>query len=195
MIFSEQQLRQFEQTGCLVVDDFLSFEEVNQCIDFLHTLQKEAQLKRAGIGKGDHFQINDEQRGDYIFWLNPQGSHSAERLYFGRMEEVRMALNRAFFLGIQTLEAHLALYPKGAFYKKHSDQHQVGSRRVVSSVLYLNTNWNSQKGGHLVIDLEDGNNQTIEPQGGRLILFLSHLLHEVQTTFEDRMSITGWLLR
>jgi SM-20-related protein len=195
MIFSDQQLQQFEETGCLVVDDFLTEDEVSLSVDLLSSLRKEAQMKRAGIGKGSQFQINDEQRGDYIFWLHPQGDRSVERLYFDRMEEVRMALNRSFFFGIQSLEAHLALYPKGGFYKKHSDQHHTGSRRVVSSVLYLNTNWESAYGGHLIIDLEDGSTRTIEPKGGRMVLFLSHLLHEVQTTLEDRMSITGWLLR
>lgn len=195
MIFSEDQLLLFERTGCLVIDDFLSVDEVKQCVDYLKQLEDEAQLKRANIGRGSQMQVSDEQRGDYIFWLNNHGQQTVEKLYFDKMEEVRLGLNRSFFLGIQEIEAHLAKYPSGGFYKKHSDQHQSGSRRVVSSVLYLNTNWKPEYGGQLVIDLEEGNTQIIEPQGGRLALFLSHLLHEVKITHQDRMSITGWLLR
>jgi len=187
-------LEKFERDGWAVLPDFLGVDEVIAVQAHLHQLHNERQLKRAGIGKGSALQVVNEQRGDYIFWLDPQEIPDAIQPYFQRMEILRSELNRYFYLGLMEWEAHLALYPQGAFYKKHSDRHQQGSRRVVSAVLYLNTIWESTDGGELVLDLENGTSERITPSAGKLVIFLSHLMHEVQVTQRDRMSITGWFL-
>jgi SM-20-related protein len=64
----------------------------------------------------------------------------------------------------------------------------------VSAVLYLNTTWETTDGGELVLDLENGTSEKIIPEAGKMVIFLSHLMHEVQVTQRDRMSITGWFL-
>jgi SM-20-related protein len=187
-------LDSFERDGWAVLPAFLDAHQIADIQAHLHQLQREQQLKRAGIGKGNALQVVNEQRGDYIVWLDAQEVPSALQPYFQGMESLRSQLNRYFYLGLDELEAHLALYPKGAFYKKHSDRHQQGSKRVVSAVLYLNTTWETTDGGELVLDLENGTSEKIIPEAGKMVIFLSHLMHEVQVTQRDRMSITGWFL-
>ncbi len=187
-------LDSFERDGWAIIPCFFDRKEIEEVLAYLRLLQADQQLKRAGIGKGSDLKVVNEQRGDSIFWLDPMSFHDSLKPYFERMEAVRLALNRYFYLGLIELEAHLALYPKGAFYKKHSDRHQQGSRRRVSAVLYLNTTWDFHDGGELTLELENGTSQTIVPEAGKMVIFLSHLMHEVQVTQRDRMSITGWLL-
>ena len=187
-------LDSFERDGWAIIPCFFDHQEIEGVKAYLLHLQTDQQLKRAGIGKGSEVKVINEQRGDSIFWLDTMRFHDSLKPYFERMDSIRSELNRYFYLGLIELEAHLALYPKGAFYKKHSDRHQLGSRRRVSAVLYLNTTWESHDGGELTLELENGTSQTIAPEAGKMVIFLSHLKHEVQVTQRDRMSITGWLL-
>lgn len=195
IVLSPLELECFEQKGFAIISNFFSRQEVIDVQSHLIALQEALQLKRAGIGKGSDLKVVNEQRGDYIFWLDTAENHQALKPYFRKMERIRLELNRSFYFGLSDIEAHLALYPKGAFYKKHSDRHQHGSKRVVSAVLYLNTTWESCDGGELVLDLENGTSEKVIPEAGKLIIFLSHLMHEVNVTQRDRMSITGWFLQ
>ena len=62
-------------------------------------------------------------------------------------------------------------------------------------ISYLNADWKKKDGGELIV-YEDKNNHTINPTQGKTVFFKSdELLHEVLTTNEKRMSITGWLKR
>ena len=54
------------------------------------------------------------------------------------MDSLREALNRGLFLGLEDFECHFALYPPGAFYRKHVDRFRDDDRRMVSAVIYLN---------------------------------------------------------
>jgi len=86
---------------------------------------------------------------------------------------VIQALNRNFYLGIRDYECHYTEYPEGTFYKKHVDRHKSGSARVVSFVLYLNSDWKATDGGQLRIYGEDECYEDILPEAGKLALFLS----------------------
>jgi len=80
----------------------------------------------------------------------------------------------------------------GAFYKKHKDAFKSDDARRISVILYLNKNWEKENGGELKLYLENSE-ETIEPISGRLVVFESHLEHEVLESKTDRYSITGWL--
>jgi SM-20-related protein len=67
--------------------------------------------------------------------------------------------------------------------------------RVVSTVLYLNYNWQPPHGGELCLYPPNENVQKIEPLAGRLVLFESVLPHEVLVCHAPRYSITGWFKR
>jgi SM-20-related protein len=93
----------------------------------------------------------------------------------------------------------LALYPPGAFYAKHIDQHRGQSGRVLSWVLYLNPEWREEWGGQLRLyepERPELPMAEIFPRAGRLVVFASdEVPHEVRPTDETRASLTGWFRR
>lgn len=110
------------------------------------------------------------------------------------MEEIRLAVNRYLYLGLFEYEAHFAKYEQGDFYQKHLDSFRGQENRKLTTVFYLNDTWQEGNGGELVMyDLQDQHLQTVQPKGGRLVVFLSEQFpHEVLTSHVDRFSIAGW---
>jgi SM-20-related protein len=141
----------------------------------------------------------DQVRTDRILWLDPAGLTGAQRICSERLEAVRLAVNRLMFLGLHELEAHYAVYPPGAFYRRHLDQFRGLERRQLSCVLYLNEDWREQDGGAVRLYRErDAAEHFAEvlPTGGRLVTFLSaRFPHEVLPARRERFSISGWFLR
>jgi len=115
------------------------------------------------------------------------------RHFLDRTENAMRQLNRRLFLGLKDFETHFTHYPKGTFYKRHSDRFQANSHRVLSFVCYLNNNWLPEDGGQLLL-FKDGNTTVIDPIEGRIAIFQSQIEHEVLLTYNDRYSITGWML-
>ena len=153
------------------------------------------QLELAGIGRGVAKVVHAGIRGDQIQWLEPD-VHPAVDAYLALMEQLRHNINQALFLGLEDFEGHFALYPAGAFYKKHLDRFRDDDRRVVTCVAYLNEQWLPEQGGALRMYLEDGRTHDVLPQAGSLIVFMSaQWPHEVLPASRDRLSITGWLRR
>lgn len=153
-------------------------------------LETQKSFKQAAIGNRTEKQTNSEIRSDTIFWLEKEDATFT--FFFKKIDELILHLNRNFYLGINDLEFHLAHYPAGAFYKKHKDAFKSDDARKISVILYLNRNWKKENGGELKLYLGDPE-KTIEPIAGRLVVFESHLEHEVLESKTDRYSITGWL--
>ncbi len=150
----------------------------------------------AAIGSGADRQIAGDVRADQILWLEQSGSSEAQKECLDRFEEMRLKLNRELQLGLFEFECHFARYTPGAFYRKHLDQFSRDSRRRLSSILYLNSNWRSEDGGELRLYLERkpvSGYVDIRPDGGTLVLFLSDRFpHEVLPAKRERLSLTGW---
>jgi SM-20-related protein len=105
-------------------------------------------------------------------------------------EALNEQLNREFFLGLKRFETHYALYPSGAFYKEHLDTKLGARSRVISVVYYLNPEWSEVDGGQLVL-VDRG--VLVLPKFNRLVIFKSEsILHKVNPTQRERMSLTGW---
>ncbi|MGC5699393.1 2OG-Fe(II) oxygenase [Pseudomonas sp. NFXW11] len=154
----------------------------------------EGELAPAGVGRGPAQEIREGIRGDHIQWLEP-GQAEASDTYLGLMDSLREALNRGLFLGLEDFECHFALYPPGAFYKRHVDRFRDDDRRMVSAVIYLNSQWLPEHGGQLRMYLA-GQEHDVDPVGGRLVVFLSgELPHEVLPATRERLSLTGWFRR
>ena len=156
-------------------------------------LDAEDALKRAGIGRDQDHQINRDIRQDHIRWL--QSNQPAEQEYLAWMEALRSGINRRLFMGLFDYECHFAHYPEGAFYKQHLDAFKGRTNRVLTTVYYLNDQWQSDQGGELVLYAEDGKTvlEKVLPETGTLLIFLSDRFpHEVLPTQRDRYSIAGW---
>lgn len=190
----ETQMDLLAQQDYTVIDNFLEKSDLNQVLSFFDAKLAEDKLAKAAIGATGKEKIIEEIRGDYTFWLDKTRDSTSLNL-FDSLDEMKTLINRMFFLSLSDYEFHLALYPKGSFYKKHLDQFRGRNNRMISMVLYLNENWTSGDGGELKIYPINEDPITIDPVLNRCVLFRSDsLYHEVLTANCDRKSITGWML-
>ncbi|MBY7874780.1 2OG-Fe(II) oxygenase [Vibrio fluvialis] len=176
------------EQGWFIWDDFLTAEQVQSLRDCAPE-----NWKRARIGRNEDLQRETTIRSDKIQWLSQNMAQPVQD-YLERMEQIRQAVNRDFFLGLFEYEAHFAKYEQGDFYKKHLDAFRGQENRKLTTVFYMNEAWQPADGGELKIyDLDDQLIDTVAPVAGRLVVFLSeNFPHEVLPTHADRVSIAGW---
>jgi SM-20-related protein len=157
---------------------------------------KAGEFRRAGIGTGRDLHFDRTIRSDHVHWLHEEPVMPAQRRYFDRLEALRRTLNENLQLGLFGFEGHFAVYPPGAFYKKHLDQFRGARHRRVSTIFYLNRDWQAHDGGQLRLYLSaagEGEHVDVEPRAGTLVTFLSErFYHEVLPAQRERMSLTGW---
>lgn len=94
-------------------------------------------FKRAGVGRGLDLHVREEIRGDHVMWLQTDSASVEQVIYLAKLERLRLALNQRFFLGLFEYEGHFAIYPEGAFYKAHLDRHAGTTDRIVTTILYF----------------------------------------------------------
>jgi SM-20-related protein len=153
------------------------------------------ELAPAGIGRAATQMIHEGIRNDLILWLDPGCSAPGDRA-LAAFEELRQAINRELFLGLEELECHFALYPPGGFYQRHLDRFRDDDCRTVTVVCYLNDpDWRPEHGGELRLYLPEGVRDVV-PLGGTLMCFMSDRIeHEVRPASRERLSLTGWFRR
>jgi len=176
--------------GYAVVENFFDSKETNQLLEVLQ--KKETLMKAAGIGKQQDHTLLKEIRGDKIHWLEKGDDPVLDNLFFKAMTTIRLAINRRCFLGLNNYEFHFAKYEPGTFYKRHKDIFTSDDARKISLIIYLNTHWQEGNGGELKI-YDQAKEITVKPKGGTVVLFESHIEHEVMISHTNRYSITGWL--
>ncbi|WP_249038072.1 2OG-Fe(II) oxygenase [Shewanella algidipiscicola] len=178
--------------GYVVLPDLFPLTVLTPLLDNLTQLDTSA-FKPAAIGRHKTQQVIDTIRGDKICWLNKSMSFAST--YFDWSEQLRQAVNRYFFLGLFDYETMFAYYEPGAFYKRHVDAFKGQSNRKLTSILYLNPNWQPGDGGELLMYQADETTpfETVEPRFGTMVIFLSERFpHEVLPSHKDRYSLTGW---
>lgn len=189
----DEMADQLANTGLVVLPQLLPAPLTTALHNQIIQLRKQAELARAGIGRQQNFQLNSQIRRDETQWL--ANKNPPEQQYLQFMNLLREALNQRLFLGLFDYEAHYAHYSPGAFYKRHLDAFQGQNQRVLTTVLYLNKDWQAADGGELVI-YAPGSDAMIEkviPEMAGFVMFLSEKFpHEVLTTQRDRYSIAGW---
>lgn len=183
---------QLEHTGYIVLDkpllDKLSARLFTRCHD-----DDPARFKAAQVGRGAAKQHIHSIRGDVIDWLDT--TDSADQAYLAWMEELRVGLNAALYLGLFDYECHYAIYGAGDGYAKHSDVLNGKRNRILTTVLYLNEDWQRSDGGELILFEPTGDAviATVNPTFGKMIIFLSDAFpHEVLVSHSTRRSIAGW---
>lgn len=184
--------------GWCVLPDFLAPDTVASLRQECLARHDAGAFHDAGVGSGQA-RVISEVRGDHILWLEPDDPHPAVRDYLRQTEALRQAVNRDFFLGLNELEAHFAVYPAGTFYKKHLDRFRDDDRRALTAIVYLNDGWTEADGGQLRFWSDpsgEGEAVEIAPTGGTLVTFLSELYwHEVLPARRTRVALTGWYKR
>ena len=192
---------QLAEKGWCTLPSFLPDELVRALAQEAETLHRSGLLHSAATGQGAQREVRAGLRDDAIAWLDENSPSPAQDEFLARMEALRLAANRELQLGLFDLEAHFARYPAGARYRKHLDVFQQDSRRTLSVICYLNSNWQETEGGQLRLYLdENGSDDTqfvdILPASGTLACFLSHrFAHEVLPATRSRLSLTGWFRR
>ncbi|MEO6118321.1 MAG: 2OG-Fe(II) oxygenase [Methylotenera sp.] len=207
----DQLVSKVAEHGFCVMDDFVTPANTLALSNEITLLNDHSQMQEAGTGRA-HNIIDNQLRGDVIYWLNESHPTLAQQAYFDQMEMLRSSLNQHLYLGLFALESHLALYTAGTGYKKHIDRFKVSSKylsnqpvRQISCILYLNQDWPVENGGQLRLYLNSADEThiaaidrlslDISPLGGRLVVFLSDTFyHEVLSATQDRKSLTGWFL-
>lgn len=177
--------------GIVIIDGAVSTGLISGLVQEYDNHWRE-NMAPAGIGRGAGFQKNVDIRRDKIIWLEPQTPQVT--LYIEQMNAIKTQLNRLLFLGLFEYEAHFALYQPGDFYRTHRDAFRGQPARCLTTVLYLNEDWDATKGGELGVYNDDENFLfDVMPQAGRMVIFLSEdFPHEVKPATCERKSIAGW---
>jgi len=174
-----------------VHDGFISAQRVGELIRCAGRRRERGDFAVARIGADRRLQMRDDIRGDRTCWF-AEPLFEEERALLGDLEQLRLDLNRAGYLGLVDLELHYAWYAPGTAYARHVDRPQGRDQRTVSLALYLNDAWTPDAGGELRI-FDGDEARDIEPIAGRLVCFLTEgREHAVLTTRRDRLSVTGW---
>jgi SM-20-related protein len=178
--------------GLAVCDGFLTPRQIDDLLACAHARRERGEFAAARIGAGAALRHRADLRGDSIRWFS-EPLEAPERDLLAAFERLRLQLNRDAWLGLFELELHYACYPPGAGYARHVDQPQGRGERRVSAVLYLNRHWHPGDGGELRIFAADEGFRDIEPQAGRLVVFLTEgCEHAVLAARRERWSVTGW---
>ncbi len=181
-----------QKQGYIVLPSFVPELLLQHLITRIESFE-DSELKKAGIGRGAVQQKNSDIRRDKIQWLERQ--NKTDSTFLELMESLRQCLNQQLFLGLFDYESHYAVYQPGDFYKKHLDSLKGKSNRVLSTVLYLNKQWEAKNGGELILYAPDGQTvlEKIQPAQGTMAIFLSEQFpHEVMAANKTRYSIAGW---
>lgn len=174
---------------------FLSPDLTRELALECRTRAVQGELAPAAVGRGAAQEVREGIRGDHIQWIEPGQAAPCDR-YLELMDSLRQAMNRGLFLGLEDFECHFALYPPGAFYRKHVDRFRDDDKRMVSAVVYLNDAWQPEHGGQLRMFPRNAPEFDVPPLGGCLVVFLSgDMPHEVLAAHRERLSLTGWFRR
>lgn len=179
--------------------DFFPTSTIEALSQEIRELERNGALRSAKIGNHTQEQDNAEIRQTQILWFDPDNLTSAQEAFWSVLKDVRLCINRTCFLSLSEFECHYAVYPPGAFYRRHLDQFRSDDRRLISFLLYLNEDWKEQDGGALRIYIPGTSSLEehaidVRPDSGRVVLFQSGALeHEVLPTQRKRYGIVGWM--
>jgi len=183
---------QLERTGYIVLANPLVDKLLAKLFTRCHD-DDPTRFYAAKVGRGAAKVQIDSIRGDIINWLD--AANSTDQAYLSCMDELRLGLNSVLYLGLFDYECHYAIYGSGDGYAKHTDVLHGKKNRILTTVLYLNEDWQAGNGGELVIFEPEGNTviATVNPTFGKMIIFLSEYFpHEVLISHSTRRSIAGW---
>lgn len=228
---SLEAIEELNRSGYVVLENWLSNDLVEELCQDIQNLRSKGKFKVAKIGQDSTNTLDTNIRVAETCFLGATKlqdvpSSSRNRLY-QILEQLRLDLsgnklldevdlNGKLVKAAPALDASLtellyAYYPRGGFYRKHTDAVE-GSASVLrkySLLLYLNNQWKLEDGGCLRVHLDSGEDDLrpmgekpqphfvdVQPKGGTLVLFQSDRIpHEVLDTASERMAVVGWYNR
>ncbi len=175
--------------GYIIIDDAFKSDLAKKLLELA---SDEKDFKEAGISSSSDVHLDKKRRKDKIHWLDEDGGVQSEFLTFAK--GLQEYLNKELYLGLSYYESHFAIYEDGDFYEKHLDAFKNSKNRVVTTVFYLNENWQEKDGGELIVYDGDDNYLTkVPPTSNTLVVFMSEKFpHEVLVSNKKRYSIAGW---
>ena len=180
----------------VVVPDFLPEPMIAALAAEARRREARGEFHPARVGRGAHRSERADIRGDRTLWLDETAPAPAEQPLWRALERLRLALNETTLLGLFAFEGHYALYPPGAFYRRHRDRFRDDDARTLSCVLYLNDAWTAADGGALRLYDPGNGSREVLPVGGTLVCFLADRYeHEVLPATRERLAIAGWFSR
>lgn len=224
-VINKSHINHLRRKGYVVIDNAISSKELFDAREDIFKMYDKKIF--------DNAENDEEYRKDKVTWIheNIEGQLTTSRLANGLLHVLRICRNLPLEivnlnyctseeLGVPLIN-QLAIYDgKYKGYKAHRDlpEQNVGFThplqpillgslldRKLTIILYLNENWNSEKGGELRIfldtEMSDVTGSTtkyidIAPLGGRIVIFDSaSILHEVRPTLQDdckRLALTLW---
>jgi SM-20-related protein len=189
---SDEILASIEQHGYYIQRDMITHTDAAALRALMEIRYQNDQFKKAGVGRGASFVINEQIRKDSILWIETEPKEALVKSYLATITSLISLLNRYFFLPLKDIELMYAIYEKGSYYKKHRDRFEHHQHRFFTMVLYL-TDWQLGDGGELVLYADNGSIK-VNPIAGTFIIFRSEMEHEVLPAAARRFSITGWVI-
>lgn len=204
---------ELEGRGYFILEDVLTASQCEKLIQDFDKRREMGEFQDAGIGSSA--EVQEKIRRSELVWLDHKNPPSAAEPALSLVEDLRQALNRRFFLGLNDQECFYSVYRPGSYYRRHVDNFKGRNSRIVTFILYLNQRWERSRGGELRIywtadkipgrPAEKKADQRlnlqecfldVEPLAGRMVVFYApELEHEVLPCHADRYCITGWLRR
>ncbi|KAL1523183.1 hypothetical protein AB1Y20_018137 [Prymnesium parvum] len=213
-ILPQQALSELQRTGYVVLPNFLSAEEVEDCVGDVAQLCASGRFSSAGVGEAALNRVDEGVRRCEQCFIFPKGRQrgagvgEVREQLFSKIDALRSALHENCGKPLDALltEGLYVYYPHGGYYKRHLDAATgtTSALRVWSYLLYLNQAWSEEDGGWLRI-FNDGGAESapeggppsyvdVEPRGGTLVVFRSDSVpHEVLETRAERLALVGWL--
>ncbi|GLI62639.1 hypothetical protein VaNZ11_005305 [Volvox africanus] len=202
--------------GACIVDNFITQDHTKEALACARQALAEGQ-QHAAIGgalplTSDSRHVDTAARGDIMRWLHAEREATAGRgplaALLGQMETLRQQLEQQGYSVAGCTTYQLACYPgNGTRYVRHADASLSCPTRTLTAIVYLNeADWDTQvDGGCLALynvpysgplfgcGLAAGEPATVvAPVGGRLVVFESHLFHEVLPAHRNRYAVTAW---
>lgn len=191
----DRVIGELAEHGYGVLADAIATPLVDRLIADCTARKASGDMASAAIGREDAHQLETRIRQVDAAWLD--GRNDGEAAFLALAERIRTAINRRLFLGLFEFEAQFLTYPPGGFYKRHLDSLRGDRNRIVSLVLYLNTDWQPEHGGELDVwaapDDDGLPAATVLPRAGTMVLMLSEEIpHAVRRANATRRVIAGW---
>lgn len=198
-VLNAEQVASFNESGYVVIDDFFEESWAESLCEECKHFQTDGLLKQHYFNFGEvKFEKPNVFEADLFDKSLRDLSEPLSHLYDTAAPRMLTSLNTLLpDLKLDTSSKSTSIklqYNCGGSFPYHFDNPGRPSKRQLTFIVYLNSNWQPGDGGELLLWPFLGSKVTIAPKMNRVVLFRSDLvLHRVQTSLTDRFCFTIWI--